>query len=64
MFFFQIVSWFYYWRAAWNIVERKKAYPDEPLPDPEFLRKDFDKCVLTSKALTLLTALCLHVICT
>ena len=43
----KIVSWFYYWRAAWNIVERKKAYPDEPLPDPEFLRKDFDTCVLT-----------------
>ena len=45
----QIVSWFYYWRAAWNIVERKIAYPNEPMPDPAFLRKDFDTCVLTSK---------------
>ncbi len=44
--FHQIISWFYYWRAAWNIVERKLAYPSEPLPDPDFLRKDFDGCVL------------------
>ena len=43
----KIVSWFYYWRAAWNVVERKMAYPNEPLPDPEFLRKDFDSCVLS-----------------
>ena len=45
----QIVSWFYYWRAAWNIVSRHKAFPDEPLPTMEFLQKDFDTCVLTSK---------------
>ena len=45
--YFQIISWFYYWRAAWNIVERKMAYPQEPLPDPDYLRKDFDTCVLT-----------------
>ena len=50
----QIVSWFYYWRAAWNIVSRHKAFPDEPLPSMEFLQKDFDTCVLTSKYLHIL----------
>lgn len=45
----QIVSWFYYWRAAWNVVSRQKAFPNEPLPDIDFLRKDFDTCVLTSE---------------
>jgi hypothetical protein len=35
--------------TAWNIVERKLQYPDEPLPDPQYLRKDFDTCVLESK---------------
>ena len=42
---FQIVSWFYYWRAAWNVVERKLAFPEQPLPDPKMLRMDFDTCV-------------------
>lgn len=28
-------------------MERKLAFPDEPLPDPAYLRKDFDTCVLT-----------------
>jgi len=40
-----VISWFYYWRAGWNIVERKLAFPDQPLPDPKQLRKDFDTCV-------------------
>ncbi len=44
-----MISWFYYWRAAWNVVERKLAYPDEPLPDPEDLKKDFDTCVLSGE---------------
>lgn len=43
----QIVSWFYYWRAAWNVVERKLAFPEQPLPDPKMLRMDFDTCVRT-----------------
>lgn len=45
-FYVEVVSWFYYWRSAWNIVERKLQYPDEPLPDPKNLRMDFDTCVL------------------
>lgn len=27
-------------------VERKQAFPDLPLPDPHWLRKDFETCVL------------------
>ena len=46
---FQIVSWFYYWRAAWNVVERKLAFPEQPLPDPKMLRMDFDTCVRTGQ---------------
>merc|ERR1719474_783183 len=42
----RVISFFYYRRAGWNIVERIKAFPDEPLPDPEFLRKDYETCVL------------------
>ena len=42
----RVISNFYYRRAGWNIVERKLAFPDEPLPDPAFLRKDFETCVL------------------
>ena len=26
-------------------MERKLAFPDEPLPDPAFLRRDFETCV-------------------
>ena len=49
MTFLQVISWFYYWRAAWNVVERKLAFPNEPLPDPAMLRKDFDTCVISGK---------------
>ena len=42
----RVISNFYYRRAGWNIVERKLAFPDEPLPDPAFLRRDFETCVL------------------
>ena len=42
----RVISFFYYRRAGWNIVEEHLAYPDKPLPDPEFLRKDFETCVL------------------
>ena len=41
----RVISNFYYRRAGWNIVERKLAFPDEPLPDPAFLRRDFETCV-------------------
>lgn len=27
-------------------VERKQAFPDLPLPDPQWLRKDYETCVL------------------
>ena len=46
MFFFQVISYFYYQRASWNIVGRAKEYPDLPLPEIDFLRLDFDTCVL------------------
>ena len=42
----RVISNFYYRRAGWNIVERKLAFPNEPLPDPAFLRRDFESCVL------------------
>merc|ERR1711884_734575 len=42
----RVISYFYYRRAGWNIVEEHLAYPDKPLPDPEFLRRDFETCVL------------------
>ena len=42
----RVISNFYYRRAGWNIVERKLAFPHEPLPDPAFLRRDFESCVL------------------
>ena len=32
-------------RAPWYFVERKRAFPDLPLPNPNWLRKDFDTCV-------------------
>lgn len=44
----RVISWFYYIRAPWYFVERKKAFPDLPLPDPNWLRKDFESCVLNS----------------
>ena len=47
----RVISNFYYRRAGWNIVERKLAFPDEPLPDPAFLRRDFETCVLEGKML-------------
>ena len=46
----RVISNFYYRRAGWNIVERAKAFPNEPLPDPAFLRRDFESCVLEGDA--------------
>ncbi|XP_061498527.1 heparan sulfate 2-O-sulfotransferase pipe [Anopheles gambiae] len=42
----RIISWYYYVRAPWYYVERKQAFPDLPLPDPRWLKKDFETCVL------------------
>ncbi|KAI5637084.1 sulfotransferase family domain-containing protein [Phthorimaea operculella] len=43
----RIISWYYYVRAPWYYVERKRAFPDLPLPDPQWLKKDFETCVLS-----------------
>ncbi|XP_033212740.1 heparan sulfate 2-O-sulfotransferase pipe [Belonocnema kinseyi] len=42
----RVISWYYYVRAPWYYVERKQIFPDLPLPDPNWLRKDFESCVL------------------
>lgn len=42
----RVISWYYYVRAPWYYVERKQIFPDLPLPDPEWLKKDFETCVL------------------
>lgn len=42
----RVISWYYYVRAPWYYVERKQAFPDIPLPDPAWLKKDFETCVL------------------
>lgn len=42
----RVISWYYYVRAPWYYVERKQAFPDLPLPDPKWLKKDFETCVL------------------
>ncbi|XP_015108398.1 heparan sulfate 2-O-sulfotransferase pipe [Diachasma alloeum] len=42
----RVISWYYYVRAPWYYVERKQIFPDLPLPDPEWLKKDFESCVL------------------
>jgi len=41
----RVISWYYYVRAPWYFVERKRAFPDLPLPNPNWLRKDFEMCV-------------------
>ena len=35
----RIISWYYYVRAPWYFVERKRAFPELELPDPEWLKK-------------------------
>nr|CAD7450874.1 unnamed protein product [Timema bartmani] len=42
----RVISWYYYVRAPWYYVERKQAFPDIALPDPLWLKKDFETCVL------------------
>lgn len=42
----RVISWYYYVRAPWYYVERKQVFPDIPLPDPMWLKKDFETCVL------------------
>ncbi|ODM97953.1 Heparan sulfate 2-O-sulfotransferase pipe [Orchesella cincta] len=42
----RVISWFYYIRAPWYIIERKQVFPELPLPHPMWLKKDFESCVL------------------
>ncbi|XP_076170206.1 heparan sulfate 2-O-sulfotransferase pipe isoform X2 [Ptiloglossa arizonensis] len=42
----RVISWYYYVRAPWYYVERKQIFADLPLPDPNWLKKDFETCVL------------------
>jgi len=44
----RVISWYYYVRAPWYFVERKRAFPDLPLPNPNWLRKDYETCVTTN----------------
>lgn len=42
----RLISWYYYIRAPWYFIERKQKYPQLRIPDPKWLRKTFDDCVL------------------
>ncbi|XP_046746625.1 heparan sulfate 2-O-sulfotransferase pipe-like [Diprion similis] len=42
----RVISWYYYVRAPWYLIMRKQQFPDLPFPDPNWLQKDFDSCVL------------------
>jgi len=44
----RVISWYYYVRAPWYFVERKRAFPELPLPNPNWLKKDFETCVRTN----------------
>ena len=35
----RVISWYYYVRAPWYYVERKRAFPELPLPNPNWLKK-------------------------
>ena len=35
----RVISWYYYVRSPWYFVERKRAFPDLPLPNPNWLKK-------------------------
>ena len=41
----KVRAWYYYKRAGWYVVETRLKYPDEPLPDPETLKKNFNRCI-------------------
>ena len=53
-YFEQVASWYYYKRSSLHIVENKLNYPNEPLPKPENLKKNFNNCVMEGKYWTLL----------
>ena len=35
----RVISWYYYVRAPWYFVERKRAFHDLPLPNTNWLKK-------------------------
>ena len=35
----RVISWYYYVRAPWYFVERKRVFPELPLPNPNWLKK-------------------------
>ena len=37
----------YFPRAPWYFVERKRVFPELPLPNPAWLKKDYETCVRT-----------------
>ena len=43
----RVISWYYYVRAPWYFVERKRAFPDLPLPNPNWLRKVSEDCSIS-----------------
>jgi len=43
----RVISWYYYIRAPWYFVERKRVFPELPLPNPAWLKKDYETCVRT-----------------
>lgn len=43
----RVISWYYYVRAPWYFVERKQAFPELPLPSSQWLRKDYESCVMS-----------------
>lgn len=43
----RVISWFYYIRAAWYLVDRVKTFGQAyKMPDVDWLRKDFNRCIL------------------
>lgn len=42
----RLVSWYYYIRAPWYFIERKLKFPQMRIPDPKWLQKSFDECVI------------------
>ena len=45
----RLISGFYYQRAAWNIVAKMEMFPQFRPPTVQFLRQDFESCVLRRK---------------
>lgn len=43
----RVISWFYYIRTPWYLVDRKTHFPEYQLPTVQWLKKDYETCVLT-----------------